>query len=48
MTDQKTKNPISEQEKQTQPMPGEVNTKSVKVEVFMAMQKAKNKLKGKR
>ncbi|WP_169334467.1 hypothetical protein [Hahella ganghwensis] len=37
--------PLSEQEKQTQPMPGEINPKTAKVDVFLAMQKAKNKLK---
>ncbi|MFV1872123.1 MAG: hypothetical protein ACMZ64_02185 [Oleiphilus sp.] len=41
---QKTKNkPLSEQDKQTQPMPGEIDPKDAKVSVFLAMQKAKSK-----
>ena len=37
--------PLSEQDKQTRPMPGEIDPKDAKVNVFLTMQKAKGKLK---
>lgn len=43
---EKAKNkPLTEQDKQMQPMPGEIDPKNAKVSVFLAMQKAKGKLK---
>lgn len=36
--------PVTEQEKQTQPMPGEVDPKDAKMKVFLAIQKAKQRL----
>ncbi len=47
MTD-KQKKPMTEQEKQTQPMPGEVDPKDAKTRVFLAAQKTRNKFKIKR
>ena len=42
-----TKNPslVSEQDKQLKPLVGEVDPKDAKTKVFLAMQKAKNKIK---
>lgn len=37
--------PLSDQDKQTQPLPGEVDPKYVKVKVFMAAQKTKNRFR---
>ena len=49
MMTKETKNrTLSETEKQTQPMPGEVDPKNVKIEVFLAMQKAKIKSKARK
>ena len=48
MSEKTTNKPMSEQDKQIQPMPGEVDPKNVKVGVFLAMQKAKSKLKVKK
>ncbi len=44
MSEKTTNKLLSEQEKQTQPMPGEIDPKSAKVEIFLAMQKANSKL----
>ncbi|QFT57137.1 hypothetical protein FIU95_21530 (plasmid) [Microbulbifer sp. THAF38] len=44
MTNQTTKNkPLSNNEKQTQPLAGEVDPKNAKVQVFLALQKAKRR-----
>lgn len=44
MSDQTTKNkPLSDKEKQTQPLVGEVDPKDAKVQVFLALQKAKRR-----
>lgn len=44
MSDQTTRNkPLSDNEKQTQPMVGEADPKNVKVQVFLALQKAKRR-----
>ena len=48
MSEKITNKPLSEQDKQTQAMPGEIDPKNAKVGVFLAMQKAKNKLKVKK
>lgn len=48
MSEKMTGKPLSEQQKQTQPTPGEIDPKNAKVEVFLAMQKAKGKLKVKK
>lgn len=48
MSEKTTNKPLSEQDKQIQPMPGEVDPKNVKVEVFLAMQRTKGKLKVKK
>lgn len=48
MSEKKTTKPLSDQEKQMQAMPGEVDPKNVKAEVFMAIQRAKGKLKVKK
>jgi len=45
---EKPSKPMSEQDKQTQPMPGEMDPKTAKTEVFLAMQKAKQRLKDKK
>ena len=46
MMSEKTINkPLTEQDKQTQQMPGEVDPRNAKVSVFLAMQKAKGKMK---
>lgn len=46
MMNKKTINrPLTEQEKQVQPMPGEVDPRKVKAEVFLAVEKARRKLK---
>ncbi len=45
MSEKTTNKPLSEQDKQTQPMPGEIDPKDAKVGAFLAMQKAKGKLK---
>lgn len=48
MSEKMTNKPLSDQEKQTQALPGEIDPKKVKVEVFLSMQKAKGKLKVKK
>lgn len=49
MINDKTENkPLTEKHKQTQPMPGEIDPRNSKDEVFLAMQKAKVKLKVKK
>lgn len=48
MSEKTTNKPLTEQDKQTQPMPGEVDPKHVKVRVFLAMQKAKGKMRAKK
>lgn len=48
MTDKTVSKSLTEKDKQTQPMPGEIDPKNSKVEVFLAMQKAKTKLKVKK
>jgi len=45
MSDTKNRSPVSEQEKQLKPLAGEVDPKDAKTKVFLAMQKAKNKIK---
>lgn len=45
MSEKTSNKPLSEQEKQTQPLPGEVNPKDIKLQVFLAAQKTKNKFK---
>ncbi|GAB1256182.1 hypothetical protein NBRC116494_06840 [Aurantivibrio plasticivorans] len=43
---EKTKNkPLTEQERQTQPLPNEVDPKDARMKVFMAAQKTKSKFK---
>ncbi len=44
MSENKRKKPLTDQEKQTLPMPGEIDPKDAKVKVFLAMQKAKQHL----
>lgn len=48
MNDKAENKPLTEQDKQTQPMPGEIDPRNSKVEVFLAMQKVKAKLKVKK
>ena len=48
MSEKMTNKPLSEKDKQTQPMPGEIDPKNAKIGVFLAMQKAKSKLKVKK
>lgn len=48
MENSKPPKPVTEQEKQIQPMPGEVDPKDAKMKVFLAMQKAKQRLKVKK
>ncbi len=44
MSNQTTKNkPLSDNEKQMQPLAGEIDPKNAKVEVFLALQKAKRR-----
>lgn len=45
MTEKTQNKPLTDQEKQFVPMPGEIDPKNAKVQVFLAMQKAKSKLK---
>ncbi|MCA6062935.1 hypothetical protein [Thalassolituus marinus] len=42
---QKNSSLMSEQDKQLKPLAGEVDPKEAKTKVFLAMQKAKNKIK---
>ncbi len=44
----KPNKPMTEQEKQVQPMPGEIDPKDAKIKVFLAAQKARQKFKIKR
>ena len=41
----KPNTPLTDEEKQIQPMPGEIDPKDVKLEVFMAMRKSKQRFK---
>lgn len=44
MSDQTTKNkPMNDNEKQTRPLVGEADPKNIKVQVFLALQKAKRR-----
>ena len=45
MSNTKGKSLASEQDKQLKPLAGEVDPKDAKTKVFLAMQKAKNKIK---
>lgn len=45
MSEKITHKPMSEMDKQAQPLPGEVDPKDVKTRVFLAAQKTKNKFK---
>lgn len=45
MSDTKNSSLMSEQDKQLKPLVGEVDPKEAKTKVFLAMQKAKNKIK---
>lgn len=47
MSERKRNKALSDNEKQAKPMPGEVDPKYAKVEVFLAMQKVKGKLRAK-
>lgn len=42
---EKPNKPVTEQEKQTQPMPGEIDPKDAKTKVFLAAQKTRQKFK---
>jgi hypothetical protein len=48
MSENNPSKPLSEQDKQVQPMPGEIDPKDAKLKVFLAMQKAKQRLKVKK
>lgn len=45
MSDTKNSSSVSEQDKQLKPLAGEIDPKDAKTKVFLAMQKAKNKIK---
>lgn len=45
MSDTKDIRLVSEQDKQIKPLAGEIDPKDAKTKVFLAMQKAKNKIK---
>lgn len=45
MSENNPSKPLSEQDKQIQPIPGEIDPKDAKLKVFLAMQKAKQRLK---
>lgn len=45
MSEKTNNKALTEQEKQTQPMPGEADPKDAKMKVFIAAQKTKNKFK---
>ena len=40
--------PLSERDKQTQPMPGEIDPKDAKAKVVLAMQKARQRIRVKK
>ena len=44
MSENKTRNTLSEHEKQIQPLPGEPDPKDAKTKAFFAVQRAKQKL----
>ncbi|CCU72368.1 hypothetical protein [Thalassolituus oleivorans] len=44
MTNIKDSSQVSEQDKQLKPLAGEIDAKDAKIKVFLAMQKAKNKI----
>ncbi len=45
MSETTTNKPLSERDKQTQPLPNEVDIKDVKLKVFMAAQKTKSRFR---
>ncbi len=45
MSNTKDTSLVSEQDKQMKPLAGEIDPKDAKTKVFLAMQKAKNKIK---